>query len=167
MKVEIHQCQSSGARYALLTIIGGILEPLGYLSTHSPPVGLLHQPFVCGDEKSSSTASRIANHKFFRRPGVRPNAFHNRLDQYSRSEVLPGALFPLTGGFLQQSLKSGCLNIHVQRSPFCFVDHTDEFFQIDRVMKPGESTGENITEDSTLLAERSQNIDIVLGQIRT
>ena len=92
------------------------------------------------------------------------HAADDGLDQDARREVLPRPLLALAGGFFQQSLEGRGLDVDVEGRPLGLVNQAEQLLEIDRIVEARLSPGKDVAEHTSLLAERAQEVDVVILQ---
>ena len=167
VQVEVHQGQPTRAGDEFLAVIGGGFQAFGEATVDGAAAGLAHKPFVGNHEKAAGAASGIGDGKFGMGAGIGFHAADDGLDQQAGGEILTRAFLTLIGGLLQESLEGGGLDIHIQRGPFRLVDQANQFFQVNWIAEPRLRPGEDVSQEARLLTQFPQDIDVIVGQIRT
>jgi len=86
------------------------------------------------------------------------------LDEDARGEVLACALFAFARSLFEQALERRAFDIDVHGGPVFLVDHRNDAFEVDRVIKARSSLGEDVGQQAAGFAQLSQDVRVVIGQ---
>ena len=161
---KVHEGKPPGAWYKVLAEVGRLPDPFEVLPVKGT---LIQQPFIGAHEESAGAAGGIADGEFTTRSGVWFHDAHNGFDEDTRGKILTRPFLAFARRSFQETFKSRSFDVHIHGGPFFLVNHGDDPLQINGVIEARHRLGENIAEKALFLAELSQNVGIMVREVRT
>src|SRR5262249_4498687 len=155
MQIQIHQRETTRTRNKFLSEVGVRLEFLREFAGESAAFGLLDQPLVRRNKKTTCATGWIADCEIFRYAGSRLRTPNDGLNENARCEVLARDLFAFASRLFHQPFECSCFDIDAESRPLGLINNTEQLLQIDRIVESRLSAREYVAKQTTLLTELS------------
>src|SRR5206468_3998307 len=153
--------ESARTRHQVLTVVSLRLDTFR-VSAIEDAFRFLDKPFVAANKKSSSADGWIAQSELWFAARIGFHHAHKRFNQNSRCKVLAGAFLPFACRLLEQAFERSAFDIDIHRRPIFLVNHRDDPLEIDWVVKAWCRLSENVSEQSSSLAQLPKNVRVVI-----
>ena len=124
---------------------------------------LLFHIIVCRQEKTSGTAGWVTN----RFPNLWGYAIYHCFDEWAWSKVLTGTTFLVLPILFKDTFVDSTFHVSIHDQPLLFINHGNDFFQIDWLVNLVLCFCINCTDKIFLFTQQFQGIFILPYQIQT
>ena len=124
---------------------------------------LLFHVVVSRKQESTRTTSRVTNGF----PHLRINTIYHCLNKRTRCKILPCATFLILPVLFKNTFVDSTFHITVHNEPLLLINHSNDLFQINRLVYLVLCFGINCTNQIILLAKLFKRFFVLLDQIQT
>ena len=122
----------------------------------------LHKVVSCQEETASATG-RVADSL----ADFWADAVYHRFDKRTWREILAGTALLILSVLLQNPFVYGSLDIHIHSEPVLLINHSDDFFQIYRLLDFVDRFGIYSAYQPLFLTQPLQNLLVVIEKIHS